>query len=86
MDKLFRGPPRPPSIQEILDALGPPEGFSPQLIHSKTEGTGRSSRAGGTLRFLLVDGGEVHVWTSDYSRVGFAVRHRRKGRSVILYK
>lgn len=86
VDKLFRGPPRPPGIKDILDVLGLPEGFSPQLIHSRTEGTGGSSRAGGTLRFLLADGGELHVWTADFSSVGLAIRHRKKGRSVVLFK
>jgi hypothetical protein len=83
--RLFRGPPRPPAIQAVLDAFGLPDAFSPQLIYSKTHGTGGSSRAGGTLRYLLGDA-EVHIWTPDFQRVGFAIRYPRKGRPDILYK
>ncbi len=86
VDKFFRGPPLPPSLQQILDFLGPPDGFSPQLMYSKTEGSTKPSITGGTLRFLLNDGGEVHVWTPDYHGVGFAIRHRKKGYSELLYK
>jgi hypothetical protein len=82
---LFRGPPRPPAIQDVLDALGLPDAFSPQLIYSKTQGTGGSSRAGGTLRYLLGDA-EVHIWTPDFQSVGFAIRYPRKGRPDILFK
>jgi hypothetical protein len=82
---LFHGPPRPPSIQDVLDAFGLPDAFSPQLIFSKTQGTGGSSRAGGTLRYLLGDA-EVHIWTPDFQSVGFAIRYPRKGRPDILYK
>lgn len=83
---LFRGPPRPPTIQEVLDFLGLPDAFSPQLIHSKAQGTGRSSRKGGTLRYLLADGAEVHIWTPDFSSIGMAIRYPKKGRPDLLYK
>lgn len=86
LHKLFRGAPRPPAIQEILDSLGLPDAFSPQLIYSKTQGTGGSSRKGGTLRYLLADGAEVHIWTPDFQSVGFAIRYPKKGRPDILYK
>ncbi|QIF04815.1 hypothetical protein [Roseimicrobium sp. ORNL1] len=84
--ELFRGPPRPPGIQDVLDAFGLPDAFSPQLIYSKTKGTGGPSRAGGTLRYLLTDGSEVHIWTPDFHAVGFAIRYPTKGRPDILYK
>jgi hypothetical protein len=84
--KLFRGPPRPPSMQETLDFLGLPEAFSPQFMYSKTEGTGGRAKKGGTLRFLLEDGSEVHVWTSDFRSVGLAIRYRKKGKAELLFK
>ena len=86
VDKFFHGPPHPPSIQQVLDFLGLPDGFSPQFMYSKTKGTSEPSKTGGTLRFLLDDGGEVHVWTSDYRGVGLTIRHRKKGNSELLYK
>ena len=86
VDRFFHGPPYPPSVQQVLDFLGLPDGFSSQFMYSKTEGTAKPSRAGGTLRFLLDDGGEVHVWTPDYHVVGLAIRHRKTGGSELLYK
>ena len=87
VDKFFHdGPTHPPSIPQLLDFLGPPDGFSPQFMYSKTQGTKEPSKTGGTLRFLLDDGGEVHVWTANYSGVGLAIRHRKKGYSELLYK
>ena len=83
---LFQGPPRPPAIQEVLDAFGLPDAFSPQLIYSRTQGTGGRSRRGGTLRYLLGDGAEVHIWTPDFRSIGMAIRYPRKGRPDILYK
>ena len=75
-----------PRIREILNFLGQPDGISPQCIYSKAEGSGKASRNGGTLRFLLDDGGEVHVWTPNYSDIDLAIRYRKKGNSILLYK
>ena len=55
-------------------------------MYSKTKGTAESSKAGGTLRFLLDNGGEVHVWTPDHRAVGLVIRHRKEGRSELLCK
>ncbi|MEO6036401.1 MAG: hypothetical protein ABIQ35_14200 [Verrucomicrobiota bacterium] len=87
VDKFFHdGPSHPPSIPQILDFLGLPDAFSRQFMYSKTQGTRKPSKSGGTLRFLLDDGGEVHVWTADFRGVGLAIRHRKKGYSQLLYK
>lgn len=73
-------------MQDVLNAFGLPDAFSPQLIYSRTQGTGGPSRAGGTLRYFLADGAEVHMWTPDFKRVGLAIRYPKKGRPDILYK
>ena len=87
VDKFFHHGTAPtPNIQQVLDFLGMPDAFSPQFMYSKTKGTAEKSKTGGTLRFLLDDGGEVHVWTSDYRGVGLAIRHRKKGYSELLHK
>jgi hypothetical protein len=86
VDKFFHGPPHQPSIQQVLNFLRLPDGFSPQFMYSKTKGTSEPSKAGGTLRFLLDDGGEVHIWTTDYRGIGLAIRHRKQGKSELLYK
>ncbi|TAK64257.1 hypothetical protein [Methylobacter sp.] len=86
VDAFFYGPHHPPNIQQILDFLGPADAFSRQFMYSRTKGTAEPSKTGGTLRFLLDDGGEVHVWTPDFRGVGLAVRHRKKGNSELLYK
>jgi len=87
VDKFFRQTPiSEPSIQRILDFSGMPEAFSPQFMYSRTQGSAKPGKEGGTLRFLLDDGGEFHVFTSNYHGVGLALRHRKKGDSVLLYK
>jgi hypothetical protein len=87
VDKFFHdGPTHPSSLSQLLEFLGPADGFSPQFMYSKTQGTKEPSKSGGTLRFLLDDGGEIHVWTSDYRGVGLAIRHHKKGYSELLYK
>ena len=86
VDNYFRTGVAPLSVPKLLDFLGPPDGFSEQFIYSKTQGSKEPSKHGGTLRFLLDNGGEVHVWTHDFRQIGYAFRHPKKGDSKILYK
>jgi len=87
VDKFFAyGSSHPPAISKLLEFLGTPDGFSPQFMYSKTQGSNEHSKRGGTLRFLLDDGGELHVWTPDFNEIGMAIRHRKKGHSRLLYK
>lgn len=89
VDRLFKDRPdktKQPQLALILAGLGRPEAFSRQQMYSRTQGTSQPSRNGGTLRFLLSDGGEVHVMTYDFTTVGFAVRWDVKGKGKLLYK
>lgn len=87
VDPFFlRGGTRPPSVAQALEFLGPPDGFSPQFMYSKIQGSKAPSKSGGTLRFLLEDGGEVHLWTADFRGVGLAIRYPRQGEAQLLYK
>mgnify|MGYP000508775065 CR=1 FL=1 len=76
----------PPLISKLLELLGTPDGFSPQSMYSKTQGTKEPCKRGGTLRFLLDDAGELQVETYDFNAVALAIRHRKKGYSKLLYK
>jgi hypothetical protein len=86
VDRLFHQGSRRPSIPQILEFLGQPDAFSPQSMYSKAQGSATPSKTGGTLRFLLDDAGELHVWTSDDRNVGLAIRYRAKGGSELLFK
>ncbi len=85
VDTLFDHP-NPFLVADILAALGQPDAFSPQAMYSKTKGTAKPSKSGGTLRFLLSDGGEVHIWTGDFKHVLLAIRYNSKGQGHLLYK
>jgi hypothetical protein len=87
VDKFFAdGPSHPPSISMLLAFLGKPDGFSPQSMYSKTQGSKEACARGGTLRFLIDDGGELQVETYNFNGVILAIRHPKKGYSKLLYK
>jgi hypothetical protein len=88
VDALFArrtGPIGPPRVAAVLAALGRPDGFSRQGMYSLTSGSQKPSRNGGTLRFLLSDGGE-QVWTPDFVSVGLAMSWDANGNSTLLFK
>ena len=63
VDALFKIGSVRPTVETILSVLGQPDGFRAQ---GQTEG--------GTLRFLLADGGELRVRTRDFHAVYEAYR------------
>ncbi len=87
VDKFFTdGSSHPPSISMLLEFLGTPDGFSRQSMYSKSQGSKEPCERGGTLRFLLDDGGELQVETYDFKGVILAIRRPKKGYSKLLYK
>lgn len=89
VDKLFKERPdnrKPPQMAFVFASLGRPDAFSQQCMYSRRQGTKQPSRGGGTVRFLLSDGGEVHVWSFDFTSVGLAIRYDAKGKGELLYK
>jgi hypothetical protein len=73
IDALFRGN-SPPTIGRILSTLGQPDGYSNQLY-----------KPGGSLRWLLADGGALRVDT-DFLQVYWAERFDKRGRATLLCK
>ncbi len=48
-------------------------------MYSRTKGTAEPGKDGGTLRFLLDGGGELHVWTGNYRNVSLAPPSSQNG-------
>ncbi|MDB6155158.1 MAG: hypothetical protein JWL90_3611 [Chthoniobacteraceae bacterium] len=84
IDALFI--PSRPTLAQLVTALGQPDGFSRQYMYSFTEGSTMPIEQGGTLRFLLNDGGELHIQSYDRASVGLAIRYDSKRRGHLLYK
>jgi hypothetical protein len=74
VDILF-GRETPPTVPQILSALGQPDGYSDQLY-----------TRGGSLQWLLSNGGELRVDTGDFHQIYWAVRFDRRGRDTLLWK
>jgi hypothetical protein len=64
-----------PTVDEVVTTLGQPDGFSAQ-----------GQTVGGTLRFLLTDGGELRVRTADFHSIFEAIRIDAKGKGKLLWK
>lgn len=86
LDKLFQHGSPTPSIGKVIDTLGKPDGFSRQALGSLTKGTAQPQKVGGTLRFLLSGGGELHVRTGDFHLIFEAIRYDKSGRGNLLAK
>jgi hypothetical protein len=86
VDSLFSHGSPPLSIDKVLAKLGRPDGFSPQSLYSLTQGSAQPQKVGGTLRFLLTDGGELHIRTSDFHLIYEAIRYEKSGRGNLLAK
>ena len=86
VDKLFNHGSPPPSIDKVIASLGRPDGFSRQALYSLTQGTAQPQKVGGTLRFLLRGGGELHIRTGDFHLIYEAIRYDRSGRGTLLAK
>ena len=86
MDGLFRSGSESPTVDKVIAALGRPDGFSRQSLYSLKHGTAEAQKAGGTLRFLLSEGGELHVRTGDFHLIYEAVRYDKKGHGNLLSK
>ena len=86
-DSFFRSRYRGGTIEELVAYLGKPHGFSRQAPGSKTLGTAEPCYAGGTLRFCLTAGDELHVRTDgELHQVYEAIRYDKKGKGTLLYK
>ena len=77
---------RGPLVRDILAHLGRPDGFSRQSTHSRNKGTADDAPSGGTLRFLLANDEELHVWTGDLIHVHHALRWSRGGKATLVFK
>ncbi len=65
-----------PTIKTLITAFGDPDQFSPEGYY-----------AGGTLRWLLKDGGDLQIVTSaTFEPVFWASRYDKKGRNKFLWK
>ena len=78
------------TVAEVLVLLGRPDAWSPQLFHTRTLASGPREPGvqpqAGTLRFLLIDGGEVHLWFCDCSTVCMVFRYTKNGQFNLLWK
>jgi hypothetical protein len=86
VDRLFDHVSSPPRIEQVIATLGRPDGFSRQSLYSLTKGTAQPQKVGGTLRFLLSDGNELQVRTSDFRVIHEAIRYEKNGRGNLLAK
>ena len=65
-----------PTIRTIIARFGDPDAFSPEGYYN-----------GGTLRWLLRDGGDLQVVTDEaFQAVFWASRFDKKGRNKFLWK
>ena len=89
-EQFFRRQPGQRRISEVLTTFGRPEGYSPQFIHSKTMAAepriDPPEVRTGTMRYLLEDGGEVHVHFCNPTDVCEVLRFTKTGRAYLLYK
>ena len=83
VDALFKGG---LTVQKVLAQLGQADGFSRQSIHTRKSGSAADARGGGTLRFLLDNGEELHVWSGDLTHVHLAMRYSRNGKAHLVFK
>ena len=85
--KQFRGPIK---YKNIVRNLGRADHYSPQIIYSLKQGVppnpNQSTGSSGTYRYLLEDGGEVHIWVLPGDIVGTAIRYEKNGSGHLLYK
>jgi hypothetical protein len=75
VDALFVLDSTRPTVDEVVAKLGQPDGFSAQ-----------GQTVGGTLQFLLSDGGELRVRTGDFHAIFEALRIDRRGKGKLLWK
>jgi hypothetical protein len=83
IDALFK---TRPTLARILEVLGAPDAFSRQAMHSRSEGTVADMAEGGTLRFVLDGGAELHLQTADFMKVSQAIRWLNNGKGELLAK
>lgn len=77
-----------PDIQKMIAHFGPPDGVSGQFMNSLSKGSAESSKSAYTLRFVLDDGGEMHLWDGrgDGSSTGLVIRYEKNGKGHLLWK
>lgn len=77
-----------PDIQKLIAHFGPPEGVSGQFMNSLTKGSAEASKTAYTLRFVLDDGGEMHLWDGkgDGTSTGLVIRYEKGGKGHLLWK
>ena len=90
IDETFDGFNGPIKYKEIVKTIGRADHFSPQSIYSLEQGgdlnSEKTDNSSGTYRYLLEDGGELHVWVLPGDFVGTAIRFEKNGKGHLLYK
>lgn len=85
VEAYFKASPAQPKIQAVIDHFGPPDGVSRQVPNSLTKGSARFLPDGHTLRFLLDDGGEMHLWSAGQYLAGLVIRYEKDGKGHFLW-
>jgi hypothetical protein len=90
IDKAFEELHGPIKYKKVVKTIGRTDHFSPQSIYSLKQGgdpnPGKSDNSSGTYRYLLKDGGELHIWVLPGDSVGTAIRFEKNGEGHLLYK
>jgi hypothetical protein len=86
VDALFANHTKQVNLDAVLATLGQPDGFTRQALYSAARGTAEPQTAGGTVRFILCDGGQLLVRTGDFHVIYEAIRYDRKGWGTLLEK
>ncbi|WP_050030116.1 hypothetical protein [Verrucomicrobium sp. BvORR034] len=86
VEAYFKANPGQPKLQSLMDHFGPPDAVSRQFMNSQTKGSAGLSKDGYTLRFLLDDGGEVHVWAPEKFSPNLVIRYEKGGKGHLLWK
>jgi hypothetical protein len=85
-DAYFKANPARPNIQTMIAHFGTPDGVSRQVMNSLTKGSARFLPDGYTLRFLLDDGGEMHLWSAGQHLGSLVIRYEKSGKGHLLWK
>jgi hypothetical protein len=90
IDEAFEQLHGPIIYKKIVKTIGRADHFSPQSIYSLKQGgesnSEKTDNSSGTYRYLLKDGGELHIWVLPGDFVGTAIRFEKNGKGHLLYK
>ncbi len=89
IDAAFKKLHCPIKFKKVVEIIGRADHFSPQIIYSLKKGKEPRSKGDDlsrTYRYVLNDGGEVHIWVLPGDLVGTAIRFEKNGKAHLLYK